>query len=105
MCVDRTRYHFIPTCGLLLFLVRLFTRARTSSGKQVSYTIEIRDGKISKETVTLHTLRSPTVRKLISDFRDIHWKEMDLKALITKPLPSRRLWDKDRTNSWIRGKT
>lgn len=86
---------FIPTYGFLLFLVRLFTMAGTSLGKQVNYTIEIREGNISKaETVTLHLLRSPTVRKLISGFRDTHWKEMDLKALITKSLQSRRLWEK-----------
>lgn len=86
---------FIITYGFLLFLVRLFTMAGTSLGKQVSYTIEIREGKISKaETVTLHFLRSPTVRKLISGFRDTHWKELDLKALITKSLLSRRLWEK-----------
>lgn len=86
---------FILTYDFLLFLVRLFTVAGTSLGKQVSYTIEIREGKISKaETVTLHFLRSPTVRKLISGFRDTHWKELDLKALITKSLLSRRLWEK-----------
>lgn len=86
---------FILTYGFLLFLVRLFTMAGTSLGKQVSYTIEIREGKISKaEAVTLHFLRSPTVRKLISGSRDTHWKELDLKALITKSLLSRRLWEK-----------